>query len=340
MDLGLSREQRMLQRAARELLTSGEDDLWPQLVELGWVGLLIPEEHDGQEMSWLDLAIVLEQAGRVNLPGPYLSTVLAGLTLMDVGTPMQRSEWLPRLAAGESVLTTAVLEEGGSYAPEAIAVRWDGSVHGTKLFVPDAAACDAMLVVARADEPCLVLVQRNAVSTTPMPTFAGEALYRVDLDGAPAELVAEGWAPVERLVQRGALAQCCLMVGGAERMLELALEHAKSRRQFGRPIGSFQAVQHHCADMAIDVDSARMLTFQAAWSVAEGLPSRREVSMAKAWTSEAYRRVSLLAHRILGATGFTMEHDLQTFSRRGKAAELAYGGADLHYEVVAAELGL
>jgi alkylation response protein AidB-like acyl-CoA dehydrogenase len=150
----------------------------------------------------------------------------------------------------------------------------------------------------------------------------------------------QDWGAVQNIIQRAAVGKCCEMVGNIQRVLEMTVDYAKERKQFDRPIGSFQVIQHYCADMATDVDSARLSTYQAAWMLSEGLPCAREVAIAKAWISEASQRVFALAHQIHGAIGVTIEHDLNYYTRRAKAAEIAFGNADFYREVVAKEMGL
>ena len=149
-----------------------------------------------------------------------------------------------------------------------------------------------------------------------------------------------GWAIVEKIAEWGAAGKCAEMVGGAQQVLEMSVEYAKQRVQFGRPIGSFQAIQHHCANMVTDVDGSRYIAYEAIWRVSEGMEASKEVSMAKAWVSDAYRRVCALGHQIHGGIGFTKEHDMQLYFRRAKAAELAFGDGDYHRELVAQHLGI
>ena len=150
----------------------------------------------------------------------------------------------------------------------------------------------------------------------------------------------QGWSIVNRVLEFGAVANCAEMVGYMEQTLEMATDYAKERQQFGRPIGSFQAIQHHLANMLIDVDGSRLITYEAAWKLAENLPASKEVSMAKAWVSGASRRVTLLGHEIFGGIGFTKDHDMQLYYRRAKAAALNFGSADFHRELVAHQLGI
>ena len=150
----------------------------------------------------------------------------------------------------------------------------------------------------------------------------------------------KGWDTIEKALAWGAIGKCAEMVGGAEQVLDMTVEYAKQRTQFGRPIGSFQAIQHHCANMATDVEGSRYITYQAAWLLSEGEAASQEVAMAKAWVSDAYRRICALGHQCHGAIGFTKEHNMQLYSRRAKAAELAFGDTDYHLETVADGIGL
>jgi alkylation response protein AidB-like acyl-CoA dehydrogenase len=160
---------------------------------------------------------------------------------------------------------------------------------------------------------------------------------KVSADAALGE-VGQGWPIVRRALQRAVAARCLEMLGGADAVLDMTVAYVKQRTQFGRPVGAFQAVQHHCANMAIDVEGSRHMAYQAAWRVSEGWPAQREVAMAKAWVSGAYQRVCAAAHQCHGAIGFTREHDLQLYTRRAKAQELSYGDADFHRELVLQDL--
>ena len=223
-------------------------------------------------------------------------------------------------------------------------------IDGVKLFVPDAQAADVLLVVARTsaeDDPdrgiTVFLVPSNnpGVAVAPLNSMGSDRQYQVTLEGVtvPAdsafwEIVGAGWPVVSRALQRAIAGKCSEMVGGAGAVLDMTIDYVTQRTQFGRPIGSFQAVQHHCANMATDVEGCRNIVHKAAWRVAEGGPADLEVSMAKAWVNDAYQRICNLAHQCHGAIGFTKEHDLQLFTRRAKAMELAYGDAHYHRELV------
>ncbi len=377
MDFAFSEEQEMLKKAARDFLTErcpktlvkemeeSEQgylpELWREMAGLGWMGLVFPEGYGGGDMSFLDLAVLLEEMGRACLPGPFFPTVvLGGLPILGAGDKAQKEEYLPRIASGKLILTLALTEPSARYDAASIAVRAvadnnDYLISGTKLFVPDAHVADYMLVVARTDEQSrpedgvsifLVDAKGSGISHTLLKTIAGDKLCRVDFDRVrvPKQNILgelnQGWQQVEQILRRAAVAKCCEMVGAIQQVLEMTIDYAKTRVQFGRPIGSFQAIQQHCASMAIDVDSSRFITYRAAWMLSQGIPCTKEVAMAKSWTASAYQRLALLGHEIHGAMGFTMHHDLQFYTRRAKAAEVSFGDVSFHREIVAREIGL
>jgi alkylation response protein AidB-like acyl-CoA dehydrogenase len=372
MDLGLSEPQEMLRKMARDFLATEcpkslvrqmeEDEkgypvqLWQNMAKLGWMGLPFPEEYGGGGGSFLDLAILLEEMGRACLPGPFFSTVvLGGLMIVDVGSEEQKRELLPPIAEGKLIMTLAITEPGGGYeaadiAVQAAAEKDQYGISGTKLFVPDAHVADRIICVARTgrgsqpqQEITLFLVNRESQGVTCelLSSLAKDKQCQVVFDRVAVPVkdmlgkAGQGWGEVSRALQRAATAKSIEMVGGAQQVLEMTVDYAKERVQFDRPIGSFQAVQHHCANMAIYVDSARYLAYQAAWKLSEGLPCDMEVAAAKAWASDAYRRVCSLGHQVHGAIGFTLDHDMQLYSRRAKAAEVVFGDADFHREAIA-----
>jgi len=376
MDLGLSEVQQMLRSSAQEFLSREcplilvremevdprgyTDGLWRQLVSLGWTGLVMPEQYGGTGGSFLDLAVLLEEMGRALVPGPFFSTVvLGGLTVLDAGTDAQKDDLLPRISAGELTMTLALTEPSATYEPwgiETTAVQQgDGyTLSGVKLFVSDAHVAGFLVVAARtSSEPdparglTLFLVPAGSpgLALTSLNTISSDKQSEVVLDQVwvPASAVlgqaGAGWPVVRRALQRAVAGKCMEMVGGAGAVLNMTVEYVKQRTQFGRPVGGFQAVQHHCANMATDVEGSRGIAYQAAWRVSEGLPADREVSMAKAWVSEAYQRVCTTAHQCHGAIGFTEEHDLQLYTRRAKVLELTYGDANFHRELAFQHVG-
>ena len=374
MDLGLNETQQMLRTSAREFLdaecpTSYVRDMeldergytpqfWDKLAGLGWLGLVFPEECGGSEFGFVELAILLEEMGRALMPGPYFSTVvMAGMAVADAGTDEQKREYLSGIASGRLIMTLALTEPSGRWDAEGVqaTARVSGNgyaLNGVKLYVPNANVSDHIIVAARTGEGetdiSLFVIPSNAdgLTITALDTIASDKQSELTLDDVhvPASaLLGEfsgGWAAIEKILAWGAVAKCAEMLGGAQRTLDMTVEYAKGRIQFGRSIGSFQAIQHHVADMAADVEGCRHITYQAAWSLAEGLPSKREVAMAKAWVSDAYHRVCMTAHQCHGAIGFTKEHALQLYSRRSKAGELMFGDAELHLEAVASAVGL
>ena len=377
MDLGLNEEQEMLRKSARDFLrrecskqlvrqldeseTGHSPELWLKMAELGWMGLVFPEEYGGDGHNFLDLAILLEEMGYNIVPGPFFSTVvLGGLTVLAAGSEEQKMELLPKIARGEIILSFALTEPAASYSAASIqtkAITRNGEyvIKGTKLFVLNANVADYILCVARTKETkdpedgiavFLVDARSSGLRCTLLKTLARDKQCEVIFDNvalSERSVVGdkdEGWPIVKDILQKAAVAKCAEMVGGAQATLDMAVNYAKERVQFGRPIGSFQAIQHYCADMAMDVGGSRFVTYKAAWKIAEGLPSALDAAIAKAWVSEAYGRVALRAHQMFGAIGFTMDHDMHLYYRQAKAAEIIFGGADYHRAIVADELGL
>jgi 3-oxocholest-4-en-26-oyl-CoA dehydrogenase beta subunit len=374
MNLTLTEEQEMLRKTARDFLadkcskqfvkemeeseTGYSRELWQEMAELGWMGLAFPGKYGGGDMSFLDLAVLLEEMGRACLPGPFFSTVvLGGLSILDVGSEEQKQEYLPKLIRGEKIFTLALTEPGyHNYDASSVTVEAthdDGNyvINGAKMFVPDAHIADHLLCLAKTrprSGVTIFLLDAKSPRTkyAVLKTIAGDKLCEVVFDQVPvpkANILGrlnQGWSAAQRIMQRAAVGKCCEMVGNIQRVLEMTVDYAKERKQFDRPIGSFQVIQHYCADMATDVDGARFSTYQAAWMLGEGLPCTKEVAIAKAWMGEACQRVFALAHQIHGAIGATLEHDLHYYTRRAKAADLAFGDADFYREVVASEMGL
>ena len=376
MDLGLDETQQMLKSSAADFLrrecphsvvremeqdeTGYPPALWTQMVQLGWTGLAFPEEHGGAGGGLMDLAVLLEEMGRALLPGPFFSTVvLGGLTVLSDGTDSQKRDLLPGICHGTTLMTLALTEADASYSPQGIQLeaRRDGDgylLEGTKLFVPDAHVSSVMIVPVRTCQDdgdggitvFLVPTDSPGIRMAPHQTLGADKQSEVVFEGVrvPADSAlgaeGEGWTVVERTLKRAAAARCVEMLGGAEAVLEMTVEYAKQRVQFGRPIGSFQAIQYHCANMATQVDSCRHMAYLAMWRLAEGLPASAEVSMAKAWLSRAYSEVCATAVQSHGAIGFTQDHNLQLYTRRAKAQEATFGNASHHRDLVARALGL
>jgi alkylation response protein AidB-like acyl-CoA dehydrogenase len=335
-------------------------DLWQKIAQVGWLGLVIPEEYGGTGQNLVDLGILVEETGHGLLPGPFFNTAFATLALLDAGTGAQKQQYLPRIASGDLIATAALLEPYSRLDAQGIQLEAkkagdDYVLNGTKLFVENAHVADTFLVAARTrrgrnpeNGVTLFLVDAHApgVTVDKLKTIASdnqcEVVLRnvqVSADSVVGE-ASKGWPVLQLLIQKGAALRSCQMVGALQEVLDMTVEYVKNRVQFGRPIGSFQAIQHYCANMATDVDGSRFITYQAIWRLGEGLPSDLEVSSAKAWVSDSAQRVAATAHQCHGAIGFTQEHDLQLFTRRLKAWEVSFGDGDYHREHVAQAMNI
>ncbi len=376
MHLDFTHQQEMVRETARDFMRDkfrrdrrhGIDEdrrgcppgTWQEMADLGWMGLAIAEEHGGVGMGFLELAILLEEMARVRPVGAFFSTVvLGGLPIQALGTEEQKKAFLPAIAAGEAIWTLALAEESASHDAAAIRMKAvaDGGPYvldGVKLFVPDAHAADWMLCVARTSEHSrpergltifIVDAKNPGVSCVPLRAISGDMLGEVTFNqvrvpaGNVLGRVDEGWEHLKWILDQAAVAKCCEMVGASRQVLEMTVDYAKERKQFGRPIGSFQAVQHHCANMLSDVDSSWLITYEAAWKISAGLPYSVEASMAKAWVSAACRRVTSLGHQVHGGVGLIDEHELPRYFKWAKVAELAFGDARFHAKELSQRLG-
>jgi alkylation response protein AidB-like acyl-CoA dehydrogenase len=329
-----------------------DETLWRRMAELGWPGLLIPPELGGSGGSVLDVILLVEEMGRAGLPGPFVtSAVVATSLLLAAGSAAQQKRLLPSLAAGERIASLAIVEESGSFDLDAVALECaiPGRLRGRKLFVKDAHVADDLLVAVRvgaAASLMLVPTDRPGVARLPLDAISGEKLFEVTFDGVevrPDDRLGSSGSVREVLasaLRAGALARTAEMVGGAQRVLELAVEHAKTRVQGGRPIGGYQAIQHSCADLVRDVDASRALLYAAAWKLAEGLPAEADAALAKAYAGEACLAVARRGHQIFGAISYCEEHPLHLIHKRIQAASLEFGDGQLHLETVARAIGL
>ncbi len=378
MDLGLDEQQEMLRNFARDFLEKEcpeqlvrqmeEDergyspDLWRKMAEQGWMGLIIPEQYGGAGMRITDLAVLLEEFGRFLVPGPFIPTVVLGAyPIMLAGSEEQKQRFLPRVAAGELIMTMALTEPTAKWDADGVQMeaRQEGNewvLNGTKLFVQDAHVTDYMVVAARTGKGAspeegitLFLVDSRSpgIKFELLRTIASDKQCEVTFENVrvPGENVlgevGKGWPVVHRTKLLAAVAACSYLVGLAQQDFDITLNYAKERVQFGRPIGSFQAIQHKLADAVIDVDGCRFITYKAAWSLQENEPDAElMVSMAKAWCSEASRRVVAHGQQIHGGIGFTKDYKIQLYFRRQKWMELMWGDADYHRELVAQKLAI
>jgi alkylation response protein AidB-like acyl-CoA dehydrogenase len=341
----------------RELMDSpdGTDEkVWQYAGgQLGLQALAIPEEYGGAGYTFTEQAIVLEELGAALYPGPYLaSAVLAATALLASSDERAKHDLLPGIASGDTIATLAFTEDDGSWEPDAIrltATPGDGwLLDGHKNFVLDGATATLLLVVARAgDELALFAVNADAegLTRTALATLdQTRRLARCELSATPGTLIGapgEGAEILSRVLDVAAIAMAAEQLGGAQRTLDMAVEYAKIRHQFGRPIGSFQAIKHRCADLLLEVESLRSAVVYAAAAVAEDSPEVPVLAaLVKALASDTYFHVAAENIQIHGGIGFTWEHDAHLFFKRAKASELFLGDATYHRERLAARIGL
>jgi alkylation response protein AidB-like acyl-CoA dehydrogenase len=335
---------------AQELALDASDEsagkagtLWRGMAELGWQGLLIPGDFGGSDGSLLDVILLVEELGYACVPGPYVTSAVAATSLLLRTSTAEQKRTLPALAVGDRIAALALVEAGGSFDPAVLTLATDrGRLTGRKLFVKDAHAADDLIVVLR-DGAVLLPSDRRGIARVPLATMSGEKLFDVTFDGVdvrPDDHLVLGREAIGAALQAGALARTAEMVGAAQKILEMTVEHAKTRVQGGRPIGGHQAIQHACADLVRDVDCARGLLHTAAWAASEGRAASADVSTAKAYAGEGCLAVARRAHQIFGAISYCEEHPLHLIHKRIQAASLDFGDAAFHLERVARAIGL
>jgi alkylation response protein AidB-like acyl-CoA dehydrogenase len=364
MEFDLSKPQKLLQRSARDLFaracpakkvrelmasdTAFDAELWSALAEQGWLGIQLSEANGGLGLGIVDLMVVGEEMGRACFPGPFLGTVWAATLIAEANAT---SMYLQALAAGESKGAVALLDSDASWdLPEVrLQARQAGKgyqLNGRKSFVSDAGVADVIVCVARVgDDFALFAVPAKAAGVSIRATPGLDQtrkLYEVAFEGVTvgAEgVLAVGDAAYRALVrsmQVATLLVCADMLGGMQWILEDAVEYAKTRQQFGKPIGSFQAVQHMCADMLLWTESSRSAIYFAAWALeADPESAARVVSTAKVYASDASREVANRGVQVHGGIGFTWEHDLHLYYKRSKASEILFGDAGHHRAALA-----
>ncbi|MGE3620586.1 MAG: acyl-CoA dehydrogenase family protein [Acidimicrobiia bacterium] len=371
MDFAFTEEQEELRRITRQFLatksseaevrrlmetTEGYDPaVWTQMAqELGLQSLTIPEEFGGQGFGYIELTVVLEEMGRALLCAPFFSTVvLAANAILHSGDDAAKKDLLPGIAGGDTIATVAFTEANGRWDESGIEATatpdGDGwSISGEKMFVLDGHTAGLLLVAARtAAGVSLFAVEGDAAGLTRTPLSTMDQTRkqaRVELDGVRGRLVGTdggGWQILDRTLDLAAVALAAEQVGGGQFVLEMAVQYAKDRVQFGRPIGSFQAIKHKCADMLLEVESAKSAAYYAAWCASElndELPSM--ASLAKAYCSEAYFHATAENIQIHGGIGFTWEHPAHLYFKRAKSSELLFGDPTYHRELLAQRIGI
>jgi len=368
MDFDLSEEQRILihsarnffEKEAREFARKVEKEekqfsmeFWQKMTMLGWSGIVFPVEYGGTSGDFVDLLLLLEEMGKALIPGPFITAVVSGLTILHFGTDDQKMKFLPPIIEGKLIPTLALMKPGPTLPEKEIPIkaaeRGLYEINGTRLFVPYAHVADWFLYQAQLEEGqtfFFVDSKSGGIGYTLLKTIAFDGQCQVSLDKVKVPQSnrigekGQGQVISTKIAEWGAVSQCAFILGLLEKVLELTVTHAKQREQFGKPIGSFQAIQHQCADMVTEIDKVKFLAYQAAWKLSHQMPAAKEISMAKARASDASRKVCLLGIKIHGGVGISEEHDLQLYFRRAKAAEIAFGDGDFHREIVAQKLGL
>ena len=341
--------------------TEGYDEaVWKQMAqELGLQSLHIPEAHGGQGFSFVELGIVLEEMGKVLICAPYFSTVcLAANAIMNAGTDVQQGELLPGIAAGETIAALAFTEPNGKWDASGITMEAKGkgddwTLEGTKMFVLDGHTANTIVVVAReagstGDDGIgffVVDADANGLTRTALATMdQTRKQARLDFSGVAARPLGEvgkGWAALSKTLDQAAVCLANEMVGGAQQVLDMSVEYAKVRVQFGRPIGSFQAIKHKCADMLLEVESGKSAAYYAAWAAAEDNEELPVVAaLSKAYCSEAYFHATAENIQIHGGIGFTWEHPAHLYFKRARSTEALLGDPTYHRELLARRLGL
>jgi alkylation response protein AidB-like acyl-CoA dehydrogenase len=380
MNFGFTEEQEMIRSQAAEFLKQEypiafvrealndehgfNQDLWNKMSTLGWVSLVFPEEYHGAGLTFVELTVLLEQMGGALAPGAFFSTVLlGGLAILETGSSEQKLKWLTSIADGKLKATLAHIEPEGDTntgGPSSVTAKREGNgyvINGTKLFVPDAHSADLIICAARSnglsvpeEGMSLFAVDRMSagLNVTVLKTMdQTRRVYEVMFNQVhvPEDRVlgkvGHASPALEKVLCKATIGRCAEMVGGAQKMLEMCVDYAKQRVQFGRPIGSFQAIQHKCADMLLLIESARSAVYAAACAASEDSHDAALLaSVAKAYTNDACRFVAGEAIQIHGGMGFTWEHDAHLYFKRAKADEFSFGDAIYHRARVAELIGL
>ncbi len=375
MNFGFTEEQQLLRSELRKFLDQNcplaevrklaespagySSSLWQRMAELGWLGLLVPEEHGGAGLGWVDLVVLLEETGRTLFPSPLIATQLAATAIADAGSDEQKARWLPGLAAGTSIGTLALLEESDRLDAAGFALEGkpdgDGfALHGEKRFVLDAGNADLFVVAFRSgsgpEEISLGVVERGATGLdvephTTMDTTKRMGRLRFDDVRVPADALlgraGAGWGEVSHLLGCGAAAVTAEVIGAAEAALDLTVGYAKQRIQFDAPIGRFQGVKHPLAEMYVDIESYKSLLYYAVWLLDENpQEAALSISRAKAFAGESFAKMGIDCVQLHGGIGYTWEYDIQLYLKRAKWARPAFGGSAYHYERIATLGGL
>ncbi|MCF6221143.1 MAG: acyl-CoA/acyl-ACP dehydrogenase [Robiginitomaculum sp.] len=375
MDIEFSEQQSLIQNSARNYLAAtfnaqmlrdfrlgsqvDAEKIWQEMADLGFMGIAVPEEYDGFGGNFADLLVLLEEMGRVTLPGPFFSTVVyATEVLKALDKQNINSVILPAIASGAITLALVMGDEGNIFDVAGLSLTAqpdkDGYIlNGVGQFIPNGYESDYVICAAHIGSAktqkndtgiFCIAVDVPGLERKPLNSMNGLCVAKLTFDNVHIcrdDLIAQGsdtWPALEQAMFRTAVAKCAEMVGACARIVEIVVEHAKERRQFGKPIGSFQAIQHHCADMLTDLDSARWMMYKTGWLIDEGKASRSDMAMTKVWCNQACRRILAKGHQVMGGIGYCEEHDMPLFYRYIRMAEAAMGTSDDHLTIVAEDL--
>ena len=349
MDFGLDDNQALLAETARAFFAQHKadtpDQLWRAIADLGWTGLLISEADGGVGGSLLDAILLVEQFGYAGVASPFISSAIASTVILS---DAHRGDRLSQLARGETRVALAFSEETGEFTAQSVRTTVAGqSISGVKKFVRDAGVADELIVAACGEVGLnCYLVPTSQAAVMPVNTISGEDVFGITFDAVPAPTAqllgadGAGWDVMRRGIAAGALARAAEMVGLAQRVVDIVVEYAKVREQSGQPVGAFQAIQHHCADMLRDLEGARYITYRAASTIDHAAPVDGAVAMAKAYAGDACLAVARRGHQVMGAIGYCDEHELHRLHKRIQAAAVDFGDASTHYDSIADDLGL
>jgi len=371
MDFNFSREQEMLRKSAAEFLKKEypfetvkelEDSkegyssrAWKKAAKLEWMGICFPEEYGGLGSPFSDLLIILEEMGKQAVPGPFFSTVVeCGLLIMEGGTEDQKSNLLEQIAMGKLIMSLARYEANADYDVESISVVAEPHekgicLNGTKLFANDANIANKLIVLAMAESgPTCFIVDSNieGIQISKMPSIAHENSCEVVFENVVISLenqlgeTGKGRELFDRIFQKMVIAKCAEMIGGCATALEITADYAKTRVQYGAPIGANQAIQHYLADMKLNYDACINFFYTTAWKIDQAEDASKEVSALKAMLNQSYNFITDRAVQIFGGVGTTREFNIGHFFQHAKASELTLGDTEYHYERVAQALGL
>ncbi len=350
MQFGLNESQQILQSNARKFFAAEcppaevrrisetpdafDPRLWAKITEQGYAGIISPEEFGGLGLGLVEFALLVEEAGRALVPGPFLSTLIAAAFVDAGGSPDQKERFLRPLCEGQVRAAYASIEPNASRDTSCLEMAGGETLTGRKIFSPDAAAADFLVVLCR--DGSYIVPKSSGVTAEPMPHLdLTRKMYAVTFDGASAERLSDGDA-WRRAVDVARLALAAETVGGMQRVLDLSVEYAKTRKQFGNPIGKYQAVQHMCADSYLEIESARSAVYYAAWALQENVEdAATAVSIAKMYAGDASRNVGNRGIQIHGGMGFTWENDIHLYYRRFKSNEVSFGDPAFHRERIA-----